>query len=274
MHSAYAAETISDFGTTPESCAFGPKGEIYFSVTNGYDKYGDGNISAYENGKVRVLASGLNDPHGIALHGDAVYAADNRGQVWKVGMDGAVTKVADSGMFPRRVTNLNDIEVDSATGDIYVSDTGEWEGRGGVVFKISASGKIESLVSDEDDWRLISPNGLKLDGKGGLLVVDWTTGNLLRIDLASREVSKVSGGWGPSDGLALSSDGKLLISSYFKGVNVLAGLAEAKAAITMTLESLGAASAADIALSPDGKKVCIPDFDGAKVIVVDVKYGP
>lgn len=148
---ATAADTriVSDFGTVPESCVIAPNGKVYVSVTNEYDKYGDGYVGVVEGNTLKPVAKGLNDPHGLDFWKGALYNADNRGQVWKVGLDGTVTKVADSGMFPRKTTNFNDIEIDARNGDIYVSDSGDFEGRGGVIFKITQEGDVSVVFSDE-----------------------------------------------------------------------------------------------------------------------------
>lgn len=272
--SAFAETTIIEgFGTTPESCAFGPDGSVYLSVTNVYDKYGDGYVGKLSGGKIVPVATGLNDPHGIDIYDNEIYIADNRGQVWKAAMDGTVSKLADSGMFPRKITNLNDIEVDPANGDVYVSDSGDWEGGGGAIFRITQAGAVELVLSDDQNIKLVSPNGLKLDGKGGLLVVDWTTGVLYNLNLASRTLARLNS-LGQSDGLVLTADGTVYVGAYFAGIKARAENGAAADGALLSLEKLGAKSVADIAISDDGKTLCAPDFDGAKLFVLplsDVK---
>jgi hypothetical protein len=272
---ATAADTrmVSDFGTVPESCVIAPNGKVYVSVTNEYDKYGDGYVGVVEGNTLKPVAKGLNDPHGLDFWKGALYNADNRGQVWKVGLDGTVTKVADSGMFPRKTTNFNDIEIDERNGDIYVSDSGDFEGRGGVIFKITQDGDVSEVFSDEEvgGWQLISPNGLLFEDPGNLLVLDWTTGNLHRLNLKTKSFVKLNGGWGPGDGLTWGPDGKLYVSAYYEGVYVLDKPDSEDRSKAYTLKDLGVTSTADINVSSDGKLLCVPDFDGRKVALVPLK---
>ena len=269
LSAAEAKTTMIDgFGTTPESCAFGPDGSIYLSVTNKYDTYGDGYVGKVVDGKIVPVATGLNDPHGIDVWNNEIYIADNRGQVWKATMDGVVTKLADSGMFPRKITNLNDIEVDPANGDVYVSDSGDWEGGDGAIFRISKDGAITLVLSDDDNTRLVSPNGLKLDGKGGLLIYDWTTAVLSRLNLADKTLTRINGNLGQGDGIAFGPDGTVYLGAYFAGIKGRAEAGAASDGTFISLEKLGAKSVADIAISDDGKTLCAPDFDGAKLFVL------
>lgn len=59
------------------------------------------------------------------------FGPDGTVYVWLVG---AFKKIADAGQFPRKITNFNDIAIDAANGDLYVSDSGDWEGGGGAIF--------------------------------------------------------------------------------------------------------------------------------------------
>ncbi len=210
---------------------------------------------------------GLNDPHGIVFWKDAIYSADNRSQVWRVGLDGTVKKIADAGQFPRKVTNFNDIAIDTANGDLYVSDSGDWEGGGGAIFKVTQDGAVSTVLTIDEQVQLVSPNGLALDGKGGLLVVDWTTGNLSRVDLATKGWAKLNGGWGPADGLAVAANGTLYIGSYYQGVHVRPAVDASEPKTVLSLADTGMKSAADLALSPDGKTLCVSDFDGQAVLI-------
>jgi gluconolactonase len=262
-----AQRVISGFGTTPESCAFGPDGKIYVSVVNQYEVYGDGYIGVVEGSRLRPLARGLNDPHGITFWNNMIFAADNRGQIWKITMAGVVSRVVDSTQFPRKITNFNDIEVDPANGDIFVSDSGDFGGRGGAIYKITQAGEITTILTDEQNWKLISPNGLKLDGKGGLLVYDWTTGILYRLDLTTKAYTKVNPGVGPGDGIALGGDGSVYLGAYFQGVIKRGADGTATSGDLISLADLTAKSVADIAISADGRTLCVPDFDGNQVII-------
>jgi sugar lactone lactonase YvrE len=263
----------------PESIAIGPQGRIYVSETGEYEQANDGYISLVEGGKLRRFATGLDDPHGIKWWGDHLFVADNMGMVWRIDAKGGVERWVDATDFPRKITNFNDLEIDTA-GNIYVSDSGDWEGGGGAIFRITQEKKIAVVLTDDDDPRLVSPNGLLMEGRDKLLVVDYTTGNLFRIDLramlpmvggapvrvAAKTMEKVAGGFGAADGLVRDSGGRLIVTDYAAHrVFVLAKPDARPAEKPREIEVSGIESAADLAISPDGKSLLIPDMGGGKL---------
>jgi sugar lactone lactonase YvrE len=192
------------------------------------------------------------------------------GLVWRIDAKGNVERFVDATDFPRKITNFNDLEIDSA-GNIYISDSGDWEGRGGAIYRITQDKKITVVITDDDDWRLVSPNGLLLDGATGLLVVDYTTGNLFRVDLEATPgaLQKIAGGFGASDGLVRDARGRLLITDYAgHRVFVLAKPAAQPAEKPQEIPVKGIESAADLTLSPDGKTLLIPDMGGGKIALL------
>jgi len=249
----------------PESIAIGPGGKVYVSETGEYDKANDGYISVLEGGKLRKFATGLDDPHGIKWFKDHLFVSDNMGFVWRIDSQGNVERFVDATDFPRKITNFNDLEIDAA-GNLYISDSGDWEGGGGVIFRITQDKKITPVLTYEDDVRLVSPNGLLMDGVDKLLEVDYTTGILFRVDLKGKRMEKVAGGFGASDGLVRDSRGRLIITDYaghrvFVLVKPDAKPPEKPQEITVSLIE----SAADLAISPDGKSLLIPDMGGGKL---------
>ncbi len=139
------------------------------------------------------------------------------------------------------------------------------------------------MITDDDDWRLVSPNGLLMDGPGKLLVVDYTTGNLFRIDLkamlpmvgnvpvqaATKTLEKVMGGFGASDGLVRDSGGRLIVTDYAgHRVFVIAKPAAQPPEKPQEIPVSGIESAADLAISADGKSLLIPDMGGGKIATV------
>ena len=125
----------------PESVAIGPRGRIYVSETGEYEKANDGYITVLEGDSLRHFATGLDDPHGIKWWKDHLFVSDNMGMIWRIDTQGKVERFVDATDFPRKITNFNDIEIDSA-GNIYISDSGDWEGGGGVIFRITQDKKI------------------------------------------------------------------------------------------------------------------------------------
>jgi hypothetical protein len=254
----------------PESIAVGPRGQVYVSETGEYEKANDGYISILQAGRTRRFAGGLDDPHGIKWWRGHLFVSDNMGLVWRIDAKGNVERFVDATDFPRKITNFNDLEIDSA-GNIYISDSGDWEGRGGAIYRITQDKKITVVITDDDDWRLVSPNGLLLDGPTGLLMVDYTTGNLFRVDLEAtpRALEKIAGGFGASDGLVRDARGRLLITDYAgHRVFVLAKPAAQPAQKPQEIPVSGIESAADLTLSPDGKTLLIPDMGGGNVALL------
>src|SRR5688572_32311496 len=103
----------------PETIAIGPQGRIYVSETGEYEVANDGYISLVEAGRLRRFATGLDDPHGIKWWRDYLFVADNMGMVWRIDAKGGVERWVDPTDFPRKITNFNDLEIDSA-GNVYI----------------------------------------------------------------------------------------------------------------------------------------------------------
>jgi hypothetical protein len=248
----------------PESVAIGPGGKVYVSETGEYEKANDGYISILEGGQLRRFASGLDDPHGIKWYKDHLFVSDNMGLVWRIDAKGNPERFVDATDFPLKTTNFNDLEIDSE-GNLYISDSGDWEGGGGIIFRVGQDKKIETIITDDDDTRLVSPNGLLMDGPGKLLEVDYTTGILFRVDLKSKTMEKVAAGFGASDGLVRDSRGRLLITNYAGHKVYVLTAPDAK---PQEIEVTGVESSADLAISPDGKSLIIPDMGGGKLAIL------
>ena len=250
----------------PESVAIGPGGKVYVSETGEYEKANDGYVSVLEGGKLRRFASGLDDPHGIKWYRNHLFVSDNMGIVWRIDSKGNPERFVDATDFPRKITNFNDLEIDSS-GNLYISDSGDWEGRGGAIFRVAQDKKVTVVLSDEDDWRLVSPNGLLMDGASNLLVVDYTTGILFRVDLTGRTKTmvRVAAGFGAADGLVRDTKGRIIISNYAAHKIYVLTTPEAK---PQEIEVSGIESAADLAISPDGKSLLIPDMGGGNLAIL------
>jgi gluconolactonase len=248
----------------PESIAIGPGGKVYVSETGEYEKANDGYISVLEGSKLRKFATGLDDPHGIKWFKDHLFVSDNMGFVWRIDSQGNVERFVDATDFPRKITNFNDIEIDT-NGNLYLSDSGDWEGGGGVIFRITQDKKITPVITYEDDVRLVSPNGLLMDGADKLLEVDYTTGFLFRVDPKEKSMEKVAGGFGASDGLVRDAGGRLIITDYAGHRVFVLAKPDAK---PQEIKVNGIESSADLAISPDGKSLIIPDMGGGKLAIL------
>jgi hypothetical protein len=249
----------------PESIAIGPGNKVYVSETGEYEKANDGYISVLEGGKLRKFASGLDDPHGIKWFKDHLFVSDNMGMVWRIDAQGNVERFVDATDFPRKITNFNDIEVDGE-GNLYLSDSGDWEGGGGAIYRITQEKKITPVITQDDDVKVVSPNGLLMDGADKLLEVDYTTGILFRVDLKEKSMEKVAGGFGASDGLVRDARGRLIITDYAgHRVFVLAKPDAKPPEKPQEITVSGIESSADLAISPDGRSLLIPDMGGGKL---------
>ncbi len=117
---------------------------------------------------------------------------------------------------------VNDLALDPR-GTAYVTDA-----QAGAVYRVEPDGHASILVSDPRLLPAIGANGIVWHPGGYLVVVNYTTGLLYRIDPRHRRLAEVRtpaplvGG----DGMALRPDGTLIVVT-----NALAGLAGSRAAV-------------------------------------------
>lgn len=239
----------------PESVAVAPDGTIYVSTIGEFGKDGDGAVMIIENGQARKYVSGLNDPKGLAAYQDLLFVAD-KDRVWKIAKDGTPQLFAPPNAFPTNPLFLNDLVVDSESGKVFVSDTGDLQGGAGVVYSISPKGLVEVVIDKQRLPALHSPNGLALDGASHLLMVDFGTGVLYRIKLATGATEKVAEGFIGADGLAWDRYGRLYVSNWKEGtVHVIPRLGAKP-----ILHTSGLKSAADLCLDASTRKLLVPDM--------------
>lgn len=101
--------------------------------------------------------------------------------------------------------SLNDVALDPA-GVAYATDAGA-----GAVYRVDPAGHVSTLVSDPRLAPAIGANGIVWHPRGHLVVVNYTTGKLFRID--GHRLTEV---WTPrplvgGDGMALRPDGTLVV---------------------------------------------------------------
>lgn len=250
----------------PESAVAHPDGRVFISEIGEFGKLGDGKITVInQDGSRQTLADGLNDPKGMDLFNNQLYVAD-MDQVVKIGLDGSKTVIARPGDFPQKPVFFNDIEVDGL-GNVYVSDSGDDNGRYAAVYQISPAGKIRQLINDKSGIK--RPNGLLLDGPGKLLVADFGSGKLFQLNYAGSKpvVTLLNQGFGGADGLVRDSGGMLYVSDWAGGK--VWQLTDPRA--TPQLISEGHQSSADITLSADGRFILMPDMKAGEMVYLPVR---
>lgn len=258
--------TLTGFAM-PESVFAAPDGVVYVSEIGGYGKAGDGKITQIAaDGTRKTLADGLNDPKGLDMFNGQLYVADMDRVVRIDAQSGQQAVFAAASAFPSKPVFLNDIEIDGL-GNVYVSDSGDDNGKGSGIFKISPAGQVSQILKSNAGIK--RPNGLLMDGPDSLLVADFGTGKLFRVQTGGKKtaVTLLNQGFGGADGLVRDAHGHLYVSDWAGG-NVWQ-LTEPKATPQRIIQ--GYQSAADISLSTDGKSLLIPDMKAGTLHSVPVQ---
>lgn len=189
----------------PESIAVGPDGAWYVSSFGKFDVKGDGAIFRIDpdKGTREVFASGLDDPCGVIFAEGTLWVADRTG-VYRV-TRGKVERVFSEKQFPRPLHFLNDLATD-ASGNLYVSDTGDSTSHGAVFLLVP--GKRPTVLSGSDTAAgLASANGLFRAGGDTLYAVGYHSGTLSVTD-GRGSWKTLATGLGAPDGIdAAAGDG-------------------------------------------------------------------
>ena len=256
-------DTLTDF-VMPESVISDAEGNLYITEIGEFGKQGDGLISViHTDGTRATFAKNLNDPKGIDLFDNHLYVADVD-QLVKISLEGKTEVIAKAGDFPGKPVFLNDVEIDGK-GTVFVSDSGEDNGKHAGIYAISRDGKIIEVLNADSD--IDRPNGLLMDGVDKLLVADFGSGKLFRMNLASGTVTTLNQGFGGADGLVRDADGTLYISDWQNGK--VWRLTDPKA--TPLLIEEGLKTAADISLSRNGRMLLVPDMKGGTLNTYSVR---
>ncbi|MDH4456641.1 MAG: SMP-30/gluconolactonase/LRE family protein [Candidatus Methylopumilus sp.] len=253
----------------PESAIAAKDGRVYVSEIGEFGKDRDGQITVVDkNGEAKVFAQGLDDPKGLAIVGKDLYVADNH-RVIKITPDGKTSVFVAAEAFPEAPQFLNDLESDAA-GNIYVSDSGDLKGVGGAIYKINPQGKVTTIINGKQDARVLAPNGL-LMGKtpNCVMVVDFVSGVLYRLDMKKNNLIEVAKGFGGGDGIVKGKKDQFFVSDWKNG-KVFSVKLEKGTVPNGELVKEGFAAAADIAPSLDGKFLMVPDMKAGELVYLPV----
>jgi sugar lactone lactonase YvrE len=253
----------------PESAIAAKDGRVFVSEIGEFGKDGDGQITVVDkNGEAKVFAQGLDDPKGLAIVGKNLYVADNH-RVIKISPEGKTSLFVAAEAFPEAPQFLNDLESDAA-GNIYVSDSGDLKGVGGAIYKINPQGKVTTIINGKQDARVLAPNGL-LMGKtpNCVMVVDFVSGVLYRLDMKKNNLIEVAKGFGGGDGIVKGKKDQFFVSDWKNG-KVFSVKLEKGAVPNGELVKKGFAAAADIAPSLDGKFLLVPDMKAGELVYLPV----
>ncbi len=194
-----------------------------------------------------------------------MFVADKK-RVWRIDTRDPQHKArvfAAADAFPSPPLFLNDLAVDEE-GTLYASDSGDLQGKGGAVYRIDIRGKVSLVTDARRVPALHTPNGLVLDGKSFLLLLDSGTGTLFRVKIADGSATKVADGFGLGDGLAWDHHGRLYLTDW-KGGRVFVIPRPGSKPVPV---AEGFQSAADLCLDPTGKFLLVPDMKAGTITKV------
>ncbi len=212
-------------------------------------------VPALDISAVTTYADGLDHPEGVTVTRDGVvFAGGEAGQVYRVA-EGAVTQVASTGgfllglcadaagnLYCCDVARREVVRVDPTTGDVqvytsgtadrpminpnwpvfdeignlYVTDSGTWDGDDGCIYRVRPGGDTEVWSTECTRF----PNGACLSADGRtLFVLESQTPALVAITIDSsgaaegrRVVAELPGT--VPDGVTLAADGSMLVCCY------------------------------------------------------------
>ena len=193
----------------PEGVAADADGAIYAGGEAGQ-------IYRIEDGTAVEIGTTGGFLYGVTLDGDGnVYACDmGKAEVVRVSRRGSVTSFSTgTADRPLRVPNFAAF---ADGGSLFVTDSGEWRGDDGLVFRVAPDG--ETHVWSEAAVGF--PNGCCLTADGdALLIVETTKSRIVRIGIrddgsaGQLDVAVELPGSLP-DGIALASDGTMFVGCW------------------------------------------------------------
>lgn len=245
---------------SPESVFFDTETTAWYVTNQGGNGVGDGFVSKLDaagNVLDREFATGLDNPRGARAVNGNLFVADDTG----------VTVIdLSNGQILRTVAIpgnnfLNDVTVDPATGDVFVSDSGT-----NTIHRLPGGDNPVVFIQDN---QLNFPNGLLFED-GTMLVASFNSGQIFSVNLAADpSILVISGNndLGSLDGL--ERDGQNLLTSDFNG-RLLSVDANGNFTVLVDTTDVDFDAAADIAFDPARRIVAVPELFGTEVNFFDL----
>jgi sugar lactone lactonase YvrE len=245
---------------TPESILYFPdSGYLFVSniAGNSREKNQSGYISVVDlEGKMVYdrWTEKLNAPKGMAIFGDRLYVADIDKLVETDLRNGNVIKnyTIEGASF------MNDVAAD-AKGRIFVSDSDM-----GCIYMLD-KGQLTKWLCDDGFER---PNGLWVEGNI-LWVVFSGSGNMMKVDMDTKESALFTTGLGAADGIMPDGKGGWVVSSWAgQAFHVSAG-GEVK--VFLDTRDVNQ-NCADFAYIPEKNLLLVPTFNDNRVIAYKMSF--
>jgi gluconolactonase len=203
-------ETVATDLDHPECVAAGLDGRLYAGGEAGQIYRIDA------DGSVREIASTGGFIYGVTLDGAGnVYACDyGNASLMRISSAGLVT--THSTGTPERPMRVPNFSAFDDSGNLYVTDSGEWGDDDGVIYRVASDGTTVVWT----DLAPRFPNGCCLDADGRTLFVVESHGRAIvrisiRDDATAGEPEPVADLTGSQpDGIALAEDGSMFVGCY------------------------------------------------------------
>jgi glucose/arabinose dehydrogenase len=192
----------------PTAVAVGPGGKVFVTVWPGPQTKGEGSIIIAENGKAIPFVKGLDSPIAIVAFQQVLFVAEVD-RILRIDATGKVDQFVRPNAFPKGVPLLTAITVDPETGVVFASDM-----LSRTIYRIDPKGKAQP-ISVQKDWHF--PFAMMLDGQSHLLIRDYGSGELSRVNLATGNSENLIEKSKSTGGLAWDYYGRLLFTKHFQG---------------------------------------------------------
>jgi gluconolactonase len=206
-----ACEVVATGLDHPECVTVGTNSTLYCGGEGGQIYRIDGDRS-----EVVEIANVAGECGGIAL--------DGAGNLYECNMTKVVNRISPSGAVevysagtPEMRMDVPNYPVFDAAGNLFVSDSGDWDACNGRIYVVRPSGETEVAFPDY----LAFPNGLALDrANGWLYVVQSNVRNVIRLPIRDGEITGRAEIYvslperAVPDGVALAASGNLYVSYY------------------------------------------------------------